>query len=69
MTLSSFGLRTILSIKYQNQKMKNHFISNSSLNNSDTQIKLTGKFVKDKRKGTNPAIGGNPVNMYAVTGN
>jgi len=45
-------------------KIKNHFIAN-------TEVVLTWKvleFVKGKPKVTNPAIMGNPINMYAVKG-
>jgi len=44
------------------------FANTNSLHNRHTNKKVM-EFVKGKPKGTNPAIMGNPINMYAVNGN
>ena len=45
-----------------------HFIANTSSVHKRQINKKVMEFVKGKPKGTNPAIMGNPIDMYAVNG-
>jgi len=45
-----------------------HFIANTNSVHKRQIKKKVMEFVKGKLKGTNPAIMGNPIDMYAVNG-
>src|SRR6218665_3303347 len=49
-------------------KSQYHFIANTTSVHNRHINKKVMEFVKGKPKGTNPAIMGNPINMYAVNG-